>query len=109
MVCRLKKHQVLHKTKYLRQPQALKQKVIVNAEEAGKEDNDSPPGESGSKPKIIKIESIESNRGKESAHDITWLGISTEETTETRSNPATAIAAYRSAHLRRAAARDWWR
>lgn len=64
-------------------PTTQTRKVIVNAEGAGKEDTDLPPGGSGSKRKIIKIESIESNRGKESAQEVTWLGISTEETSET--------------------------
>src|SRR6185436_15181751 len=63
-------------------PKVQTREVVVTANEADKADEESSPGESGSKRKIIKVESIELNRSKEPLREVTWLGVSTEEAPE---------------------------
>ncbi len=62
-------------------PEIEKRKVVITTDGAGNE-NDAPAPGSRSRRKVIKIESIEPDRGKEPAKEVAWLGVSTEESSE---------------------------
>jgi hypothetical protein len=62
-------------------PQTQTRNVIVTADEPGG-GTASFSGGTGSGQNVIKIESIEPARANETAREVTWLGLSTEEATE---------------------------
>src|SRR5882762_7571199 len=62
-------------------PPAQPRAVTVAVEQAEKVDEDAPRSGAGTKRKLW-IESVERSHGKESAKEVTWLGVYTEEASE---------------------------
>src|ERR1019366_1589878 len=58
------------------------QKVVVTKTSTDTETDDPSFASSGPDQKIVRIESVGPSHGTEPAHEVSWLGVSTEETSE---------------------------